>query len=108
MDIQLIPLRAAVCSERSTTLDVLVRITPPAPEKTIERPQLNLGLVIDRSGSMGGKKIEYARQAASYAIEQLLPSDRVSITIYDYQIETLVPSTLANHKSHLLQQIRSE
>ncbi len=56
MDIQLIPLRAAVCSERSTTLDVLVRITPPAPEKTIERPQLNLGLVIDRSGSMQAAK----------------------------------------------------
>ena len=45
MDIPLIPLRAAVCSERSTTLDVLARITPPALEKTIERPQLNLGLL---------------------------------------------------------------
>jgi Ca-activated chloride channel family protein len=106
MDIQLIPLRAAVCSERSTTLDVLVRITPPALEKTIERPQLNLGLVIDRSGSMQGQKIEYAQQAASYAVEQLLPSDRVSITIYDDEVETLVPSTLANHKSHLLHEIK--
>jgi Ca-activated chloride channel homolog len=106
MDIQLIPLRAAICSERSTTLDVLVRITPPAPEKTIERPQLNLGLVIDRSGSMSGQKIEYARQASSYAVEQLLPRDRVSITIYDDHVETLVPSTLANHKSNLLHQIK--
>jgi Ca-activated chloride channel homolog len=107
MDIQLIPLRAAVCSERSTTLDVLVRITPPVPEKTIERPVLNLGLVIDRSGSMDGQKIKYARQAACYTVEQLLPSDRISITIYDDQIDTLVSSTLATNKSHLLRQIQT-
>ena len=106
MQIELIPLREAVCSERSTTLDVLITITPPTPTKKIERPQLNLGLVIDRSGSMGGQKIEYARQAAIYAIEQLLPSDRISITIYDDQVETLVPSTLAKDKSHLLHQIQ--
>lgn len=107
MEIQLIPLRAAVCSERVTTLDILVRITPPAPSKQIERPVLNIGLVIDRSGSMSGQKIEYARLAAGYAVEQLLPSDRVSITIYDDRVETLIPSTLATHKSHLLRQIQT-
>ena len=29
--IELIPLRRAVCSDATITLDVLVRITPPAP-----------------------------------------------------------------------------
>ena len=49
---QLIPLRAAVASDQPTTLDVLVKIIPPLPETRPQRPPLNLGLVIDRSGSM--------------------------------------------------------
>jgi Ca-activated chloride channel family protein len=54
--INLIPLREAVSSDSPTTLDVLVRIIPPEPEIELERPALNIGLVIDRSGSMQGKK----------------------------------------------------
>jgi Ca-activated chloride channel homolog len=104
--IELIPLRAAVCSERATTLDVLVRIMPPEPEVKLERPTLNIGLVIDRSGSMQGQKIEYARQAACYAVEQLLASDRISVTIYDDRIDTLVASTLATNKAHITRQIQ--
>ncbi len=48
--IHLIPLRAAVSSDAATTLDVLVRIIPPAAEVELKRPTLNIGLVIDRSG----------------------------------------------------------
>ncbi|MBD0347199.1 MAG: hypothetical protein ICV63_20725, partial [Coleofasciculus sp. Co-bin14] len=48
--IDLIPLRAAVSSDSPTTLDVLVRITPPKVEVELKRPILNIGLVIDRSG----------------------------------------------------------
>jgi Ca-activated chloride channel family protein len=70
--INFIPLRAAVSSDSPTTLDVLVRIIPPTTEVELKRPTLNIGLVIDRSGSMQGKKIEYARQAGCYAVEQLL------------------------------------
>jgi Ca-activated chloride channel family protein len=100
--IELIPLRPVVCSDRATTLDVLVRIQPPEAEVQQNRPTLNLGFVIDRSGSMAeGEKIEYARQAVCYAIEQLLPSDRISITTFDDQIQTLVANTPANNKASL-------
>lgn len=105
--IELIPLREAVGSDCSTTLDLLIKITPPAPESSsLERPPLNLSLVIDRSGSMNGQKIQYARQAACYAIEQLLPTDRVSVVIYDTRVETLIPSTLATNKASIIQYIQ--
>jgi Ca-activated chloride channel homolog len=99
--IDLIPLRAAVCSNQATTLDLIVRITPPQPPATDQpRPSLNLGFVIDRSGSMSARrKIDYARSAVCYAIEQLLPSDRLSVTIFDDQVETLIPTTPANNQA---------
>jgi Ca-activated chloride channel homolog len=104
--LQFIPLREAIASDAVTNLDLIVRITTPEINFTKPRPALNLGLVIDRSGSMQGKKIEYARKAACYAVEQLLFSDRISVTIYDDQIEVIVPSTLANNKESILKKIK--
>ena len=75
--VEWIPLKPAVRSDAATTLDVLVKITAPS-QLNVTRPPLNLGLVIDRSGSMAGGKIEHARQAAIFAVQQLLPTDRVS------------------------------
>ena len=93
--ISFIPLKNAVCSERATTLDLIIRISPPPPLATDQpRPSLNLGFVIDRSGSMQGhNKITYARQAVCYAIDRLSPGDRLSVTILmiRYKLLFLVP-----------------
>jgi Ca-activated chloride channel homolog len=45
--VELIPLRPAVRSDAPVTLDVLIKITPPAAELNAPRPALNLGLVLE-------------------------------------------------------------
>lgn len=104
--IEFLPMHGAVAANRSTTLDVLIRILPPEVELGSDRPPLNLGLVIDRSGSMAGAKIDYAKRAAQFAVENLLPSDRISVTLFDTHVNTLIPSTLATDKTHIIQQIQ--
>lgn len=99
--VEWIPLKPAVRSDAATPLDVLVKITAPS-QLNVTRPPLNLGLVIDRSGSMAGGKIEHARQAAIFAVQQLLPSDRVSVTVFDDKVETIVPNTTAEAKSRII------
>ena len=103
--LELIPLHGAIATQQPVTLDVLVRITPPAIAPQADRVPLNLSLAIDRSGSMQGQKMHYAREAARFAVQNLLPCDRISVVLFDDRIETLVPSTLATDKNTLLEQL---
>ena len=60
-----------------------------------QRPPVNLGLVIDRSGSMGGDKIRLAKDAAVAAIRRLDSRDRFCVVTYDDVVDVVVPSTAA-------------
>ena len=50
---------------------------------------LNLSIVIDRSGSMAGEKMEFAKKAAKDIIDKLSPDDFVSVVIYDELIDVI-------------------
>ncbi|HUR97019.1 MAG TPA: VWA domain-containing protein [Pyrinomonadaceae bacterium] len=90
------------------TVDVLIRITPPEIEQAgSKRPKLNLSMVLDRSGSMSGRKIEEARQSAKYCIDQLLATDRISTVIFDDQVDVLIPSQPVENKELLKRAIHS-
>jgi len=52
-------------------------------EKEKEKPSLAMVLVIDKSGSMGGEKIEMAKEAAKSAVELLGPSDKVGVIAFE-------------------------
>jgi len=57
-----------------------------------ERPPVNLSLVIDKSGSMGGDKIARAREAALELVGRLGSDDIVSLVVYDSEVCVLVPA----------------
>ena len=93
---------------REQTVDVLIRITPPAlsldPSSRSNwkgRPDLNLSLVLDRSGSMEGEKMLRAREAAMFCVDQMLPTDRLSVVTFDDRIEVLFPSELVANKQSM-------
>jgi Ca-activated chloride channel family protein len=58
----------------------------------------NIALVLDRSGSMDGEKMENLKEAVGYVVDRLADEDLVSVTIFDDQVETLVPSQPAKNR----------
>lgn len=72
-----------------------------------DRPPVNVAIVIDTSGSMSGKKIEQARQAAITAVRRLRDSDIVSVVLYSSSAHVLVPATKATDREEIIRKIRS-
>lgn len=62
-------------------------------KKNIEKPNLSLVLVIDKSGSMGGTKIELAKEAANASAEVLKGNDRFGVVAFDARAEWITPIT---------------
>jgi Ca-activated chloride channel homolog len=58
-----------------------------------ERAPMNLVIVIDRSGSMAGKRLDNALQAARGAVARLQDDDVVSVVEYSSDASLLVPPT---------------
>ncbi len=79
---------------------LLVEATPAAPA-AVAVP-LNFCLVLDRSGSMQGAKLESMKAATKRVLELLTPQDVVSIVIFDDTVQTLVPATPATDQAALL------
>ena len=74
-------------------------------ESDKHRTPVNVAIVIDRSGSMQGEKIEHARRAAMQAIDRLRDDDIVAVVSYDTTAEVLVPATKASDRHGIKERI---
>jgi Ca-activated chloride channel family protein len=78
-------IRAGGRSRRHLRVEVVAPRRPP-------RVPLSLGLVLDRSGSMDGAKLDLAREGAIRAIRSLRTDDRLSVLAYSEGVSVLVRS----------------
>lgn len=69
------------------------------------RTPLNLSIVIDKSGSMSGAKLDHAKLAAKYVVDQLGADDYVSIVEYDDRINVVSTSNRVADKALLRKRI---
>jgi Ca-activated chloride channel homolog len=84
--------------------NILLRFRADTPEAP--RRNLNLSIAIDRSGSMAGSPLHHALKAAESVVDQLEPTDTLSIVVYDDAVDTVVPPQAVSDKNGLKQAIR--
>ena len=89
MDISLRTDRGLIRANGGSNRYLLARFTAPESEQRKERPHVNVAFVIDRSGSMAGRKIDLAKEAVRKAIALLRSSDRFAIVTYDQVIDVV-------------------
>jgi Ca-activated chloride channel family protein len=77
---------------------VAVTLTAAELPKAADRPKqaVDLVIVLDRSGSMQGEKIEAARQAVQQLLQRLGPNDRLGVVTYENSVQLMSPLTAVN------------
>jgi Ca-activated chloride channel family protein len=87
-------LGASVISYRPDANDdgyFLLLASPEIKPESAERPAKTAIFVVDRSGSMSGKKIEQARDALKFVLNNLREGDTFNVVAYDSSVESFRP-----------------
>ncbi|MEX1118314.1 MAG: VWA domain-containing protein [Terrimicrobiaceae bacterium] len=79
---------------KTTNDECVIQVEVTGRKKPDEKRKvpMNLAIVLDRSGSMSGAKIERARQAAVLALGLVGPDDTFALVVYDNDVETIIPA----------------
>ncbi len=81
--------RGLIRAIHHSTRYLLVEVTAPPATAASVRPRVNVAFVLDRSGSMAGRKVELARDAVRQGIVRLANDDRFAVVVYDHEIDVV-------------------
>ena len=90
----------SIAAGESSTISLVLRFAADeTAASATPRRALNLSLVLDRSGSMGGTPLRQAIKSAKALVDELGDKDRLSVVTFDDEIDTLVAPALATDKA---------
>jgi Ca-activated chloride channel family protein len=69
------------------------------------RPPVNLSIVLDKSGSMEGKPLEYVKEACRHLIDKLGPADTLSVVTFAEAVDVVLAQSPVTMKEALKAQL---
>ena len=87
-----------------TRLETILPLRLDIPDRQ-EEASLALALVIDKSGSMAGEKLDLTKQAARATAEALPPSDQIAVVVFDSQAQPVVQLQRAANRQRIANDI---
>ncbi len=95
-----------VVSSTGSKAYVRVALTGFERQADVERVSANVAIVLDKSGSMAGEKIQRAREAAILAVQRLAPNDILSIITYSDSVTVLHPAQRVGNGQQAINRIK--
>jgi len=85
--------------DKENEVILMTSLKAPKIKEDKSRPPLNLSLVLDVSGSMGGRKLHNLKDSVTKLIQQLSDKDTVGIVTFTDYIEEVFPSCKMSPKN---------
>src|SRR5882724_2222935 len=106
LQLKLLPDREVVLKGSPQEVIVKIDLSAVAGKKKSHRTPLNLAVVLDKSGSMTGAKLEKTKQAAMQLVDCLAPNDIFSLVIFSDHAQVLVPAQRVEDKDAFKEKIQ--
>ena len=94
-----------VALEQEDEVTVMLDLAAPGTPTDAARPPAAVQVVLDRSGSMFGERLDAAKQALMLLIDRLDPSDSFGLVAFDDTVKVVVPAGPLTNKVAVSQAI---
>ncbi|WP_160051719.1 VWA domain-containing protein [Nocardiopsis sp. FR26] len=95
----------AVPLDTDDAVSLLLEITAPERAEDVQRPPSTLQIVLDRSGSMSGERLDGAVRALLSLVDRLAPSDNFGLVSFNEQARVEVPCGPLTDKAEVRRRI---